>query len=83
LTASVGPGYPGCEYQIREALADVLGEDKSNFFFDKASGISRSPGFMATILSSVPGIFFRRSGRQILQVTRIELHSNRSQLSSF
>ncbi|EKM51309.1 glycoside hydrolase family 5 protein [Phanerochaete carnosa HHB-10118-sp] len=28
-------GYPGCEYQIRAALADVVGQDKSEFFFDK------------------------------------------------
>jgi hypothetical protein len=28
-------GYPGCEHQIRLALADVLGQDKSEFFFDK------------------------------------------------
>ncbi|KAI0067491.1 glycoside hydrolase family 5 protein [Artomyces pyxidatus] len=28
-------GYPGCEYQIREALAEVLGEQKAEFFFDK------------------------------------------------
>ena len=30
-------GFPGCEFQIREALAEVLGEDKSEFFFDKVS----------------------------------------------
>ncbi|KII90335.1 glycoside hydrolase family 5 protein [Plicaturopsis crispa FD-325 SS-3] len=28
-------GYPGCEFQIREALADVVGPAKSEFFFDK------------------------------------------------
>ncbi|EJD34486.1 glycoside hydrolase [Auricularia subglabra TFB-10046 SS5] len=28
-------GYPGREYQIRAALARVLGKDKSDFFFDK------------------------------------------------
>ncbi|KAI5781410.1 glycoside hydrolase superfamily [Geopyxis carbonaria] len=28
-------GFPGREYQIREALAEVLGEDKAKFFFDK------------------------------------------------
>ncbi len=30
-------GYPGCEFQIREALAGVVGEQKSEFFFDKVS----------------------------------------------
>ncbi|OBZ72767.1 Glucan 1,3-beta-glucosidase [Grifola frondosa] len=28
-------GFPGCEFQIREALVDVLGKEKSEFFFDK------------------------------------------------
>jgi hypothetical protein len=28
-------GYPGCEFQAREALAEVLGEQKAAFFFDK------------------------------------------------
>ncbi|KZV64520.1 glycoside hydrolase family 5 protein [Peniophora sp. CONT] len=28
-------GFPGCEFQIREALAEVIGEEKSEFFFDK------------------------------------------------
>ncbi|KAH0827952.1 glycoside hydrolase [Lanmaoa asiatica] len=28
-------GYPGCEFQIHAALADVVGHEKSTFFFDK------------------------------------------------
>ncbi|RDX40625.1 glycoside hydrolase [Lentinus brumalis] len=28
-------GYPGCEFQIRAALADVVGKEKSELFFDK------------------------------------------------
>jgi len=28
-------GYPGCEFQIREKLAEVIGSEKSEFFFDK------------------------------------------------
>lgn len=39
LTINIELGYPGCEYQIREALAEVLGENKSNFFFDKVGQI--------------------------------------------
>ena len=35
-------GFPGCEFQIREALAEVLGEDKTEFFFDKVSSSSMS-----------------------------------------
>ena len=30
-------GYPGCEFQIREKLAEVIGSEKSEFFFDKVS----------------------------------------------
>ncbi|KDQ58101.1 glycoside hydrolase family 5 protein [Jaapia argillacea MUCL 33604] len=28
-------GFPGCEFQVRDALAEVLGPQKSEFFFDK------------------------------------------------
>ncbi|KAH6902672.1 endo-1,4-beta-glucanase [Coprinopsis sp. MPI-PUGE-AT-0042] len=28
-------GYPGCEFQIRESLAEVIGSEKSELFFDK------------------------------------------------
>ncbi|PFH49164.1 glycoside hydrolase family 5 protein [Amanita thiersii Skay4041] len=28
-------GYPGCEFQIREALAQTIGSKKAEFFFDK------------------------------------------------
>ncbi|KDR66159.1 hypothetical protein GALMADRAFT_259609 [Galerina marginata CBS 339.88] len=28
-------GFPGCEFQIREALAEAIGQEKSEFFFDK------------------------------------------------
>jgi hypothetical protein len=30
-------GYTGHEHQLREAMLDVLGKDKYEFFFDKAS----------------------------------------------
>ena len=33
-------GYPGCEFQIREALAEAIGQEKSDFFFDKVCVIS-------------------------------------------
>ncbi|KAF9051055.1 glycoside hydrolase [Hymenopellis radicata] len=28
-------GYPGCEYQIREALTETIGQEKADLFFDK------------------------------------------------
>ncbi|KAF5338703.1 hypothetical protein D9611_013365 [Ephemerocybe angulata] len=28
-------GFPGCEYQIREALEETIGKEKAEFFFDK------------------------------------------------
>jgi hypothetical protein len=30
-------GYPGCEFQIRESLAEVIGSEKSELFFDKVT----------------------------------------------
>lgn len=33
--SSLHEGYPGREFQIREALAQVIGEKKSALFFDK------------------------------------------------
>jgi VanZ family protein len=30
-------GFPGREYQIREALAEAIGAEKAKFFFDKVS----------------------------------------------
>lgn len=30
-------GFPGHEHEIRRALLDVLGQEKYDFFFDKAS----------------------------------------------
>ncbi len=35
ITVDTLAGYPGCEFQIRAALADVVGSEKSEFFFDK------------------------------------------------
>lgn len=36
-------GFPGREYQIRKALADVLGKEKAQFFFDKVTSSSPPP----------------------------------------
>jgi hypothetical protein len=38
-------GYPGCEFQIREALADTVGQQKSELFFDK---VRRSAGALTS-----------------------------------
>jgi hypothetical protein len=35
MKVTITSGYPGCEFQIREALAGVIGKEKSEFFFDK------------------------------------------------
>lgn len=37
--------YPGCEFQIRVALADVVGPAKSAFFFDKVRRIAATSSF--------------------------------------
>lgn len=34
-TEMIIQGYPGCEFQIREVLAETIGEQKAEFFFDK------------------------------------------------
>lgn len=39
-------GYPGCERQIRDALAGVLGEQKSEFFFDKVRTVTPEASLM-------------------------------------
>ena len=36
-----GAGYPGCEFQIRAALAEVVGKEKCELFFDKARKLSK------------------------------------------
>ncbi|KAF7760927.1 CAZyme family GH5 [Agaricus bisporus var. burnettii] len=52
-------GYPGCEYQIREALADVLGEAKSNFFFDK---------FLEYFFAEADAKFFKSLGLNCIRI---------------
>ena len=38
------PGYPGCEFQIRAELANVVGQEKSDLFFDKVRSAVRQIG---------------------------------------
>lgn len=52
-------GYPGCEFQIREALADVLGEEKAAFFFDK---------FLEYFFGEEDAKFFKSLGPRVLKV---------------
>ncbi|KAI0031100.1 glycoside hydrolase family 5 protein [Vararia minispora EC-137] len=49
-------GFPGCEFQIREALADTLGPEKSEFFFDKARPLFI---FLEHFFTESDAIFFR------------------------
>ena len=44
-------GYPGCERQIRDALAGVLGEQKSEFFFDKVRTVTPEASLMLIFLA--------------------------------
>jgi hypothetical protein len=82
-------GYPGCEFQIRAALTDVVGPGKSAFFFDKVGFsqrlVTRLPLFVSLTASVSPvfGIFLPGSGRQVLQKPRIELHPRAVQLQAF
>jgi hypothetical protein len=43
-------GYPGCEFQIREALAGVIGKEKSELFFDKV----RSSPLVLPVIYLIP-----------------------------
>ncbi|KAL4248208.1 glycosyl hydrolase 5 (cellulase A) family protein [Abortiporus biennis] len=43
-------GYPGCEFQIREALDDDLGKEKAAYFFDK---------FLEYFFAEPDAIFFK------------------------
>lgn len=68
-------GFPGREYQIRKALADVLGKEKAQFFFDKVHS-SFLPSFDKTNVTKciVPRILLHRRRCKILQVPGTELH---------
>ncbi|KAI0819739.1 glycoside hydrolase [Trametes gibbosa] len=52
-------GYPGCEFQIREALAEVLGTQKSNYFFDK---------FLENFFGESDAAFFKSLGLNCIRI---------------
>ncbi|KAF9005210.1 glycoside hydrolase [Cyathus striatus] len=52
-------GYPGCEYQVRDALAEVLGEQKAAFFFDK---------FLEYFFAEPDAQFFKSLGLNCLRI---------------
>ncbi|CAL1702366.1 unnamed protein product [Somion occarium] len=52
-------GYPGCEFQIRAALADVVGKEKSEFFFDK---------FLEYFFSDADAVFFKSLGLNCIRL---------------
>ncbi|KAK7696395.1 Endo-1,4-beta-xylanase 5 [Cerrena zonata] len=52
-------GYPGCEFQIREALQNVLGEQRANFFFDK---------FLEYFFGDEDAIFFKTLGLNCIRI---------------
>ncbi|OBZ72766.1 putative glucan 1,3-beta-glucosidase A [Grifola frondosa] len=52
-------GYPGCEFQIREALTDVVGKEKSEFFFDK---------FLEYFFTDTDAKFFKSLGLNCIRI---------------
>ncbi|KAI0076678.1 glycoside hydrolase [Panus rudis PR-1116 ss-1] len=52
-------GYPGCEFQIRDALAQVLGTQKAEFFFDK---------FLEYFFTEQDAIFFKSLGLNCIRI---------------
>ncbi|PPQ71278.1 hypothetical protein CVT25_001420 [Psilocybe cyanescens] len=52
-------GFPGCEFQIREALAETIGEEKSEFFFDK---------FLEYFFEDADAVFFKSLGLNCIRL---------------
>ncbi|KAK7460661.1 Endo-1,4-beta-xylanase 5 [Stygiomarasmius scandens] len=52
-------GFPGCEYQIRETLAEVIGEQKAQFFFDK---------FLDYFFAEADAAFFKSLGLNCIRI---------------
>ncbi|KAJ3501139.1 hypothetical protein NLJ89_g9476 [Agrocybe chaxingu] len=52
-------GYPGCEHQIREALAEAIGQEKSDLFFDK---------FLEYFFQEEDAIFFKSLGLNCIRI---------------
>jgi len=52
-------GYPGCEFQIRAALADVVGKEKSELFFDK---------FLEYFFQEEDAAFFKSLGLNCIRI---------------
>ncbi|TFK35831.1 glycoside hydrolase [Crucibulum laeve] len=52
-------GYPGCEHQIRDALAETIGQEKSDFFFDK---------FLEYFFTDVDAQFFKSLGLNCIRL---------------
>ncbi|KAF8163637.1 glycoside hydrolase superfamily [Crassisporium funariophilum] len=52
-------GYPGCEYQMREALAEVLGEQKADFFHDR---------FLQHFFAEPDAVFFKSLGLNCVRI---------------
>ncbi|KIY45093.1 glycoside hydrolase family 5 protein [Fistulina hepatica ATCC 64428] len=52
-------GYPGCEFQIREALAETIGTEKAEFFFDK---------FLEYFFTGADAAFFKSLGLNCIRL---------------
>lgn len=52
-------GFPGCEFQIREALDEVLGRQKAGFFFDK---------FLEYFFTDADAKFFKSLGLNCIRI---------------
>ncbi|KZS99999.1 glycoside hydrolase family 5 protein [Laetiporus sulphureus 93-53] len=52
-------GFPGCEFQIRAALAEVIGQQKSEFFFDR---------FLEHFFAEADAAFFKSLGLNCIRI---------------
>jgi hypothetical protein len=74
-------GYPGCEFQIRDALAFVIGQEKSEFFFDKVRTGSYDCIYLKlNHVYQVSWIFLHGQGRFLFQKSWSELSPSSLQL---
>ena len=68
-------GFPGHEYQIREALDEVLGKDDAEFFFDKVrdltyllQGFSHFDQFLEYFFTEADAKFYKSLGLNCLRI---------------
>lgn len=66
-------GYPGHEFEIRRAMKEEMGEEKYNYFFDKASVLPIQGESELIAGALVGGLLLHSIRCQVSGFTRLEL----------